>query len=93
MKTDVVRTCLIGFIWLATAIDVWCCQWLTPDGELNPLASWILVEYGVWTLVSWKIAGTFVVTEWLRHAHFAYTVFVATLMAAVLLALAGVFPL
>ena len=51
----IMRTALIAFIWLVASIDVWCCQWLTASGELNPLARWIIVEYGVWTMVGVKV--------------------------------------
>jgi hypothetical protein len=84
------RTALIGFIWLATAIDIWCCQWLTADGEMNPVARWLLVHYDVWTLVAAKVVGTWIVTEWLRHLRFFYTAIVASVMAVLLMILSGV---
>jgi hypothetical protein len=90
MQIPVVRTHLIGFIWLATAIDVWCCQFLTPEMELNPLAGYILAHWGVWTLVSLKIVGTWVATEWMRYLPLYIPIIVAITMAALLLFLAGV---
>lgn len=81
---NTLRTLLIGFIWLATAIDVWCCQFLTVEGELNPLAKLILVHWGVWTLIGLKIVGTWVATEWLRYLPVWYSVTVAAGMAALL---------
>jgi hypothetical protein len=92
MRTPVLKTHLIGFIWLATAIDIWCCQWLTTGNELNPLAQWILAEHGVWTLISCKVFGTWIATEWLRYLHFAYSVGAAMGMLGVLLILGGVIP-
>ena len=87
------RTALIGFIWAVTAIDIWCCQWLTPDAEMNPIALWLLVHSGVWTLVAVKVFGTWIVTEWLRHLRFFYTLIVAGVMAMLLMILTGVIPI
>jgi hypothetical protein len=67
----------LAVIWTVTALDCWCCQWLTPDLELNPMAGWVLVHYGVWTLVAAKIVGTFVVTEAVRRLHYGYLTFIA----------------
>lgn len=87
MSTTKLRTHLIGFIWLATAIDIWCCQWLTVDAELNPIARFIMIQGGVWGLVAAKVVGTWVVTEWLRYLHIGYSVVAAGIMAATLAAL------
>lgn len=92
MKTSVLRTHLIGFIWLITAIDVWCCQFLTPDMELNPLARIIMVNYGLWTMIGFKVFGTWVATEWLRHLPLYFSVIVAAGMGVLALVLAGVIP-
>jgi len=86
------RTSLIGFIWLATAIDIWCCQYLTAETELNPLARWILLHYDVWTLVAVKVMGTWISTEALRHLRISYTIAIALVMLALLLVLSGVIP-
>jgi hypothetical protein len=90
MRSTVVRTHLIGFIWLATAIDVRCCQFLTPEMELNPLAGYILTHWGVWSLVALKIVGAWVATEWMRYLPLYISIIVAITMAALLLFLAGV---
>jgi hypothetical protein len=92
MRSTVIRTHLLGFIWIAAAIDIWCCQFLTPADELNPLARWLLVQHGVWGLVSAKVVGTWIVTEWLRHLHIGYSVAVASVMLATLLVLGGIIP-
>jgi hypothetical protein len=90
MRSDLVRSLLIGCIWLVTAIDIWCCQWLTPEIELNPLAAWILVTGDVWTLVAAKIIGTFIATELLRWLHIGYSIAIASTMLLLLLVLSGV---
>lgn len=92
MRTNIIRTHLIGFIWIATAIDIWCCQFLTVDAELNPLAAMIMDNWGVWSLVAAKVVGTWVVTEWLRYLHIAYSYAIAITMLALLLFLGGVIP-
>lgn len=92
MRRHIVQTHLIGFIWLATAIDVWCCQWLTVGAELNPLASFILTQWGVWTLVAAKVVGTWIVTEWLRYLHIGFSFLIAGVMLTTLLILGGVIP-
>lgn len=92
MRSNVIRIHLIGFIWLATAIDVWCCQWLTPDAELNLLAKLILVKWGVWSLVGAKIFGTWIVTEWLRYLHIGYSFVIVGVMLVTLLILGGIIP-
>lgn len=86
----ITRTALIAFIWFVAAIDVWCCQWLTASDELNPLARWIIVEYGVWTMVGLKVFGTFLATEWLRYLPVCYSYAMATGMLIVLLILGGI---
>jgi hypothetical protein len=86
------RTLLIGFIWFAASIDVWCCQWLTPPDELNLLARWLMVNYGVWAMVSMKVFGTFLATEWLRYLPIRYSYAIAVGMFVVLLILGGVIP-
>ena len=86
------RTLLIGFIWFAASIDVWCCQWLTVSGELNPLARWIMAEHGVWALMGLKVFGTFLATEWLRYLPIRYSYAIAVGMFVLLLVLGGVIP-
>ncbi len=86
------RLLLIAFIWFVTAADIFCCQWLTPEAEANPMARWILVNYSVWHPVGLKVIGTFVVTEILRYLPIVYSVGVALFMAWLLGVLYGVFP-
>jgi hypothetical protein len=93
MKTSIFRTHLIGFIWLATAIDIWCCQFLTPETELNPLARIIYVNLGLWAMMGFKVFGTWVATEWLRYLPTYFSIIIAFLMAVLLLVLAGVIPI
>lgn len=88
----IARTFLIGFIWFAASIDVWCCQWLTAPDEINPLCRWIMVNYGIWTLVGVKIFVTFLATEWLRYLPIRYSYAIAAGMFVVLLILGGVIP-
>ena len=88
-----IRVHLIGWIWLVTAYDIWCSQWLTIDCELNPLARMIMLQGGVWLMVSCKVVGTFIATEWLRHLPLYYSVIMATLMLCLLLVLTGVIPI
>jgi len=92
MRTNIIRTHLLGFIWLATAVDVWCCQFLTVNDELNPLAAFILAQWGVWTLVAVKVVGTWIVTEWLRYLHIGFSILCAVVMAVTLLVLGGIIP-
>jgi len=96
MRLPFVRTLLTGFIWIVTAIDIWCCQWLADpcfyEYEKNPLARLILVNGGVWTLVALKVVGVWIATEWLRYLPIAYTYFTACLMTGLLLVLTGVIP-
>lgn len=66
------RTFGLLIIWLVTAVDIYCCQWLTTDQEQNPLAALILACGGVWSLVSLKVIGTFAATEILRKLHWGY---------------------
>jgi len=89
MRHSIVRIHLIGFIWLATAVDIWCCQFLTVNDELNPVAQFILWKWGVWSLVGAKVVGTWIVTEWLRYLHIAYSVVCAAVMACTLAFLGG----
>lgn len=86
------KTLLIAFIWLVTAIDIFCCQWLTPDVEVNPIARWILVNYSVWYLIGAKVIGTFIVSEILRYLPLVYSAGVSLFMAWLLGVLYGVFP-
>ncbi|MHC4704405.1 MAG: hypothetical protein ACYTFQ_27960 [Planctomycetota bacterium] len=62
MRSTVIRTHLLGFIWIAAAIDIWCCQFLTPADELNPLARWLLVQHGTasggWCPRRWSAHGS-----------------------------------
>ena len=83
---------MIGFIWLAVAVDIWCCQWLTADAELNPMVRTILVSHGVWTLVATKVVATFAVTELLRYLRLIYSIGVAGAMLALILILSGAIP-
>lgn len=87
------KTTLIGWIWLVTAIDIWCCQWLTVATELNPVARLIMEQAGVWGLLSCKIFGTYLATEWLRYLPLHYTVIVSLLMLTLLLVLGGLITL
>jgi hypothetical protein len=75
-----------------TAIDIWCCQWLTVETELNPLARYILSNYDVWTLVSLKVVGTFICTEWLRNLHIYFSIVVSIVMFILILILIGIIP-
>jgi len=81
------RTSLIGFIWIATTIDIWCCQWLTPQMELNPLANLILVNFGVWGLVCSKVLGTWIATELLRKLPLFYSYVASGVMLTTVLLL------
>jgi len=84
------RLYLIGFIWLVAAYDIWCSQWLTPSDELNPIARFIMVNFGIWTMVACKVVGTYIATEWLRYLPTYYSIIVAVLMSVLLLILTGV---
>jgi hypothetical protein len=75
-----------------TAIDIWCCRWLTVETELNPLARYILSNYDVWTLVSLKVVGTFICTEWLRSLHIYFSIVVSIVMFILILILIGIIP-
>jgi hypothetical protein len=75
--TTTIKVTLIAWIWLVTSIDIWCCQFLEPRYELNPLARLILVNYGVWTLVAAKVFGTFLATELMRHLQLRFVVLIA----------------
>jgi hypothetical protein len=90
---NVVRVHLIGWIWLVTACDIWCCQFLTPENELNPLARILMVNFGVWSMVACKVFGTWVVTEWLRHLPLYFSVIIALGMLTLALVLCGVIPI
>lgn len=72
-----IRTGLIAWIWLVTSFDIWCCQFLVPEYELNPLARLILVHAGIWTLVALKVFGTFLATEIMRRMKLHYTIIIA----------------
>jgi hypothetical protein len=89
---NIVRIHLIGWIWLVTAGDIWCCQFLTADQELNPLARIIMVNFGLWTMIACKVVGTFIVTEWLRHLPLYFSVIISVVMLALVLVLSGVIP-
>lgn len=83
------KTALIAWIWLVTALDIWCCQFITtPEYELNPLARFIIVHAGVWTLVAFKVFGTFLATEIMRHLKTYYAVIIAIGEAALVAMLA-----
>jgi hypothetical protein len=74
----------IAWIWLVTCYDVYCCRLLEPPHELNPLAALILVHWGVWALVSLKVFGTFLATEWLRRLPMCFTWVITILMTLLL---------
>lgn len=65
----------IGIIWLVTAYDIYCCQWLVD--EQNPQAAWIIEHCGLWPFISIKIIGTAIATEWLRQLHWGYLALVS----------------
>ena len=90
---NILRVHLIGLIWLITAFDIWCCQVLTVDQEMNPLARIIMANFGVWTMVSCKVVGTFIVTEVLRHLPLYYSIIIAATMVGLVLVLTGVIPI
>lgn len=75
---------LIAWIWLVTAYDIYCCGVLTASGELNPIARYILVHYGMWKLLGLKVFGTYLATEWLRHLPTYFSVIIALAMAGLL---------
>lgn len=85
-------TVSILFIWFVTAVDCFCCQWLTPETELNPIAQWILIHYSVWYLIGAKIIGTAIATECLRGLHYMYSIALALVMLLLLGVLSGVIP-
>ena len=87
------KTISILIIWIVTAIDIYCCQWLTPETELNPVAREILIQYGVWHLVAWKVIGTYIATEWLRALPTYFCLIAAGGMLMLLGVLTGVFAL
>lgn len=91
-SATVLRVLSILFIWFVTAIDSFCCQWLTPETELNPLAQWILIHYSVWHLIGAKIVGTAIATECLRSLHVMYSLILAFGMVLLLGVLSGVIP-
>ena len=80
---------LIAWIWLVTCFDIWCCQWLTLETELNPLAKAVMSFGGVWFLVSCKVFGTYLATELLKILPAFYTYIISIFMFALLLVLAG----
>jgi hypothetical protein len=84
------KTLLITWVWLVTSIDIWCCQWLTVDSELNPLAKLIMIHAGVFGMVACKVFGTFVATELLRRLPLFYSYIISALMLLLLLFLAGI---
>lgn len=90
---ETLRSYLTGYVWLITAFDIYCCQYLTPDVEMNPLARIIMVNFGVWVMVACKVFGTFLVTELLRRLHIAYTLFVTALMTLLFLILVEIVPI
>lgn len=83
---------MIAWIWLVTAIDIWCCQWLTVETELNPIARIIYSNFGIWSMVSCKVLGTYIATEWLRHLPFYFSVILSLVMLLLLLVLLGIIP-
>jgi len=80
-----IKLILIGLIWAITAYDIYCCGVLRPEDELNPLARWVLIHYGVWALCGSKVFGTYLATEWLRHLPLMYTVIVSIGMVCLFL--------
>lgn len=86
------RTLLITWIWIVTAVDIWCCQFLTLETELNPVARLIMASFGVWGLIAAKVIGTYVATEWLRHLHIRYCYAVAFIMLLLIMVLGGIIP-
>ena len=62
------------------------------ETELNPLARYILDNFDVWTLVSLKVVGTFICTEWLRNLHVCFSVIVSFALFILVLKLSGVIP-
>jgi hypothetical protein len=82
-----------SIIVLVTAFDVYCCQWLTVEDEVNPMARYIMEEYSVWHLIGLKIVGTFIVTEFLRFLPMTCALGVASFMVWLLGLLTGVFYL
>lgn len=70
-----------------TSVDIWCCQFLEPRYELNPLARFILANYGVWVLVAAKVFGTFLATEIMRHLPLRFVFIIALGEAALLFVL------
>lgn len=83
---------MIAWIWLVAAFDIWCCQWLAPDAELNPLARIIYVNFDLWTMVSAKVIGTYIATEWLRHLPTYFSVIISAIMLVLVLVLVGAIP-
>lgn len=70
----------LAFIWAVTCYDIYCCQWLLIQLELNPLARWIMQaggDRGVWMLVAARVAGTAITTE---AARLMYEPIMATLV-------------
>lgn len=86
----ILTTCR-SIIWLVAAYDVYCCQWLTPDMELNPVARHIMVEYSLWHMIGLKIVGTWIVTELLRFLPVSCSLGVTAFMIWLLGFLTGVF--
>jgi len=84
---DKIRTALIGFIWFATAVDIYCCKWLID--ELNPIANYIIINWGVFAFIGMKVFCTWVATEWLRHLPLFYSWIIAVGMLLLLFMLAG----
>lgn len=72
-----IRLLGIAWIWLVASVDIWCCQWLTVDTELNPLARQFIIYFGLWGFAGWKVFGTFLVTECLRHLRLYFTIVIA----------------
>lgn len=67
----------LAIIWLVTAFDVYCCQWLVE--EQNPIAACIIANGGLWLFISVKIIGTALATEWMRQIHWGYLATISVL--------------
>jgi len=86
------RTVLLTVVAAVAAYDVYCCQWLTPEYELNPLFRLIMVQWGLWVAVGCKVFGTFLALEILHRVSIWYSVLAACGMLVLFLTLIGVIP-
>lgn len=88
-----IRLLLVTWIWGVASYDLYCCQWLMPMDEMNPLARLILVSGGVWLMVAVKVFTMFMMTEWLRYLPLYFTIIIAVVQGVLLLVLTGVIPI